>query len=146
MRSFLLRGKRKDNGEWLESETLLSFEDQRAEARCPMKLRFMPLTGVTVYISIDENGNIKGFKNPEYYEVFPETVGYCTGLTDKNGTRIFEGDIVKIENSFYECFWDDGNLEFGLKNPEESFSLVYAPHDIEVVGNIHDNPEKGGVI
>lgn len=73
--------------------------------------------------------------------VQPETVGQFTGLTDKNGKKIFEGDIVDVEGVTYRCRWDEGNFEFGLVNNKESFGIAYAPHCIEVIGNIYDNPE-----
>ena len=84
------------------------------------------------------------------HSVNTETVGQYTGLTDKNGKKIYEGDILRYtldgDVYTYACFWDDGNCEFGLKNEKRDFGLAYAPRDIEVIGNIQDNPEllKGG--
>lgn len=75
-------------------------------------------------------------------DVKPETVGQYTGLRDKKGKMVFEGDILDIGGDYYACFWDDGNFEFGLMNRKESFGIAYiSPACIEVVGNIHDNPE-----
>lgn len=74
-------------------------------------------------------------------DVIPETIGQYTGLT-VNATRIFEGDIIKTKYGLYVCFWDDCNFEFGVKNNKESLGIAYVPlKGLEVIGNIHDNPE-----
>lgn len=83
----------------------------------------------------------------EHYEIDPETLCQYTGLTDKNGNRIWENDIVRIENSM-----DDGigNIEFygGMwyvdGEPSNTLYDIIEYDDIvemEVVGNVFDNPE-----
>lgn len=75
-------------------------------------------------------------------DVIPETVGQFTGLFDKNGKKIFEGDIISGLGNTYVCRWDEGNVEFTVFDGNESFGLAYAAYPcMEVVGNIHDNPE-----
>lgn len=77
-----------------------------------------------------------------WHVVKTQTVGQYTGLTDKNGQKIFEGDIISGLGNTYVCKWDEGNVEFTVFDGKESFGLAYAAYPcMEVVGNIHDNPE-----
>jgi len=116
MREILFRGKRLDNGEWVEATSILS--------ACNVH-------------GIVPTGRVA------FYQVDPNTVGQFTGLTDKNGRKIFEGDILDVmHQGIFKCRWDEGNFEFGLLNSKESFGIAYvSPNDIFVIGNIHDNPE-----
>lgn len=88
------------------------------------------------------------------HKVEPETVGQYTGLTDKNGTNIFEGDILNIGehnpavNGRYLVIYDTANHCWALKRSEEYHHHYFTFSDLngfaessEVVGNIHDNPE-----
>ena len=85
--------------------------------------------------------------------VIPETVGQYTGLTDKNGKKIFEGDIVVCKQAI-NGNWIDYHIEIGFVEMEHgAFGLhrkqgYYRPfkdwledYEYEVIGNIHDNPE-----
>ncbi len=115
MREILFRGKRIDNGEWLEG--YYGFDDNK------------PL------IAINKANGING------YFVAAETVGQFTGLTDKNGKKIFEGDIIfdpEIKDNYIVEF-DEGGFCAG-----DMFLQAYISFDefsCEVIGNIHDNPE-----
>lgn len=125
MREILFRGKRTDNGEWIESCNVF-------------------LDGKKKHIYIPNPDTDMRAKAYLCYEVIPQTVGQYTGLTDKNGTKVFEGDIVDILTE---------NEEIGVVNYEDGGFLVDADgfcvdfhaningKDVEVIGNIHDNPE-----
>lgn len=89
-------------------------------------------------------------KTWEDYEVEPETIGQFTGLTDKKGNEIYEGDIVLYNGNkrvveHEECTFGLSHHENGF--PFEPFCKLPIPlRKCVVVGNIHDNPElmKGG--
>ena len=100
----------------------------------------------------------------ESHEVIPETVGQYTGLTDKNGKKIFEGDIISAitldtgeEQRAVVCFdnfMDENNgeeyigfyIEFcGIKTTITQLATEEVKDRIEIIGNIHDNPELLGV-
>lgn len=120
MREILFRGKRKDNGKW-------------------------------VFGDLEHNGkNVPKWVNGN--EIVPETVGQFTGLTDKNGKKIFEGDIVKgdlglgygdNENHIAYIEYQEDGMSFCLVEIlEEDFGkCAEISDDLEVIGNIHDNPE-----
>ena len=84
------------------------------------------------------------------YKVVPETVGLFTGLKDKNGKNIFEGDIVQDTTSFlfgkvvYATAQDgfDGMAGFMVDDVDDGLQNYNGFwHCVEVVGNIHDSPE-----
>lgn len=112
-REILFRGKRVDNGEWIEGG-------------------FVPsLNGKRFYI-----GNMF-----ECEEIVPETFGQFTGLTDKNGTRIFEGDIVKVADEYIDyAIWANGC--FCMARQMMFYEFTYQDSSrMEVIGNVHNNPE-----
>ena len=143
IREVIFRGKRTDNGKW-ECGDLLS----------PNEFNAIPHI---VYIDyLNEYGDIGEISTP----VIPETVGQYTGLTDKNGVRIFEGDIVKCTDTIND-FEFNAVVEFGNPNGEYNwgYQLKFISGEdsnfdilcwvdmeetgayIEVIGNIHDSPE-----
>lgn len=98
-----------------------------------------------------EMTDINGISN---IEIDYKTIGQYTGLTDKNGNRIFEGDMIDFldrsnGDSYGVVRYEEIETEFEFKsyNLCRSLGRYYYPKEIEVVGNIYDNPEllKDGV-
>ena len=85
------------------------------------------------------------------YEVIPSTVGQYTGLKDKNGTKIFEGDIVRVSRGKDIETGEIQYNKYGVwvivydKFYCNTFPYIFTSSDsnvwIKVIGNIHDNPE-----
>lgn len=139
MREILFRGKRidDDEGGWVEG-----YYASQSNYSCTNRKNIH-------FILRDECRDI-GMGGLEYYEVDPETVGQYIGQTDKNGTKIFEWDIVKctddtgIENIFI-IMWDSRRAMFYLDSPTfKTDFYYYFADELEVIGNIHDNPELLG--
>ena len=136
MRDILFRGKAVESGEWHFG--MFCAENYHAESPC-----IMPhYKDQTV--------------DPFDWKVDPETVGQFTGLCDKNGTKIFEGDIIE---SHYDDFYPDNATFEEVVFRGGAWRLAWNGHSDSdplrkddicdygiVVGNIHDNPEllKGG--
>ena len=79
--------------------------------------------------------------------VIPETIGQFTGLTDKNGKKIFEGDVLDYKSGLYErckIIYNEFCSAFQLECADgfSDFFLCSINHkEMEIIGNIHDNPE-----
>jgi uncharacterized phage protein (TIGR01671 family) len=135
-RHILFRAKRKDNGEWVYGY----YATQSNHACFQSELKY------TSFILKDEFMDW-GLGGLAEYEVIPESVGQFTGLTDKNGNKIFEGDIVKVTTGIegYKSTYHSAIQE--VKYNAESGIAVFLPFDnsdmveVEVIGNIYDNPE-----
>ena len=84
----------------------------------------------------------------EKYPVYADTVGQYTGMKDKNGKRIFEGDIIDFSDRSYSDGYgvvrydaEGTEFEFVYDDLYEGLGRCYYPEDVEVIGNIYDNPE-----
>jgi uncharacterized phage protein (TIGR01671 family) len=129
MREILFRGKRTDTKEWIEGVAFPHDNDK-----------------VTMFRQHSIDGILVG------KEVDPETVGQFTGLTDKHGIKIFEGDIVRYNGTIHKVIFCtiNGSAFFGITMPDRgeiwNFDGITCANKMEVIGNIHDNPELlGGV-
>ena len=142
MREILFRGKRTDNGE----RVYVDFT----------KARYY-LNDKEMHVIFAPDGEaFPRCEFSDYEEVDPETVCQFTGLYDKNGRKIFEGDIVVFADFFNDeihrgvVYWCDLAFWFDCtetEGDEGMYSLAYISVNVlEVIGNIYDNPEllKGG--
>lgn len=146
-REILFRGKRADNGKWIEgyycktSDTTYAFAEDYDRHPVPEHH----------CILVDEMTDWGLPNRPTLYEVDPATVGEYTGLKDRNGKRIFEGDIIKVPwmNEYRNRFVYYKNGLFKADSIDGFFSASlcsFVGFDLpkfhcEVIGNIHDNPE-----
>lgn len=148
MREILFRGKSKDNGVWVEGY-------------------YCGKVNKTIFSPAEDSAQIVD-KDLYWHEVIPETVGQYTGLTDKNGKKIFEGDIIKayfrpqnFKNLPYaigSVIFENGTFKVVVHVSKNSIEYkVFEKEDIiaysiehnflgrgyvlEVIGNIYDNPE-----
>ena len=122
MREILFRGKRKDDDCWEVGD-------------------------YSTYKASD--GICRSFINGFEYEVYPETVGQYTGIKDCEGVKIFEGDIVEywyrslsgtVSSTAIVKFYD-GAFQLEDIDDSDSTELLYLAEDLEVIGNVWDNPE-----
>ena len=145
MREIIFRGKRLDNGEWAEGY-LYEHEPELvgivSENDVPEPSKwFIARTGFADW-------NMP--RPAEFVEVDPSTVGQYTGLKDKHGKKIFEGDI--LGSRYDDLYPDDVAIEVvtwlrngwyiqqGNNLPDALCEYGVLPYS-EVIGNIHDNPE-----
>ena len=130
MREYLFRGNKTSNGEWVYGDLWCTlYGGRRVFIVSPINIQ--DIMGVN--------------------EVNLETIGQYTGMLDKNGTKIFEGDIIDFfgrsdGDGYGVVKYDAYETEFGFEydNIYRSLGKNFYPENIEVVGNIYDNPELLG--
>ena len=131
MREILFRGKRVDNGEWVEGSLVIG-------------------NNYNFIITAEDYQDVVATQSALVCESHPiekdnTTIGQYTGLTDKNGKKIFEGDIVKVCLPYADltCIVGWEGCSFIIRDIKDSdYTYVLGEgFDIEVIGNIYDNPE-----
>lgn len=131
MRNIIFRGKRLDNGEWVEGD-LLQYDDG------------------SVCIGVhSKNYTDDGFNAGQYRRIAlvdPATVGQYTGLKDENGKEIWEGDILRSENGYAEPIgWSQDNAGFAtmdFANGEYIYEIdQFLASTKTISGTIHDHPD-----
>lgn len=131
MREILFKAKRLDNGEWVEG-SLISTEDNSGFILRSKTKAFIP-KGTNTFCST------------ECYEIDQTTLCQYTGLTDKNGKKIWENDIVRNEEGDIGVVqWFEEHAAFMIWNKTKNCVCYLAENDflkIEIVGNEFDNPE-----
>lgn len=134
MCEIIFRGKRVDNGKWVYGD-LIHYENGEVAI-------------------IQKKFSKFGYEATEIHyriKVIPETVGQFTGLVDKNGTKIFKGDIVhcvaRLDEADCIVVYDDGEFRLVAEDRYKDYPTLggyYAVHcfEKEVIGNIYDNKEQ----
>ena len=129
MSKMLFRGKRIDNGEWVEGDGI----------HYPKSINYLGTCW------IDGMGDIAN----DWIQVDPATVGQFTGLTDKNGVKIFEGDKLyceaRLDKAEMYVVFEEGQFRMVLCDKFKEYETGRGYYDINcfqktVIGNIHDNP------
>lgn len=136
MREILFKAKQIDNGEWIEGSLIDLDIDS---GYCYIVQPYKKASILPIIFLITDRMKL----------VDPETLCQFTGLCDKNGKRIWENDVVWLvcdgKEHIYQIVWDNSELDFKATKGEENYGTNYeyllCCDEIEVIGNIFDNPE-----
>lgn len=136
MREILFKAKRIDNGEWVEGSLIDLDIDS---GYCYIVPPYKKASILPINFLITDRMKL----------VDPKTLCQFTELTDKNGKRIWENDVVWLvcdgEEHIYQIVWDNSELDFKATKGEENYGTNYeyllCCDEIEVIGNIFDNRE-----
>ena len=135
MREILFRGKSEYGDKWISGSLHSEYGETDKDGNRKIDYRILGMHGECTYI-------------------IPETVGQFTGLTDKNGKKIFDGDIIeghchsRWRHDVQRCeiaYYRDGfearhHVKCGEEEHYYSYKVLFSK-DVVVIGNIHDNPE-----
>ena len=140
MREILFRAKT-DNGDWVQGQ-LLYFKASVGEEEFALMVE-----------GCEWDNSNEWFNLGKRAKVTPSTIGQYTGLTDKSGKKIFDGDIVKLLLKDNICeigliAWSDIGVRYKFASPDGVAYSVDVTDTFEIIGNIHDNQEllKGGAV
>lgn len=135
MRKIIFRGKRKDNGEWVEGSLYESNDN-----------RLYVIPKQTLWITKSDGDTMRSVYGA--HDIINSSIGQFTGLTDKNGKEIYEGDKVKVSvknkglpiDIFGKISWSDGDLCYMILWLDGDSEPLYGWHnkELEVIGNIHN--------
>ena len=143
MREIKFRGKRFDNGEWVCGGSVIQFVDDG------VLTVYIPQFNEKCTCLHDAQDNIMAFEACSIYKVNPATVGQHTGLKDKTGREIYEGDILHCQDRIVHVRWHaqagtwDCDFVKYTDNPLCSNGIIPVEWKFraEIIGNVHDNPE-----
>ena len=143
MRDLIFRGQRCDNGEWVYGYLVKKHDPLLGIAYSFILVQEMDHSCITGEPTILRS-------EMTWFKVDPKSVGEFTGLTDKNGTRIFEGDIVEFRTRtssfkplYVQYHKETAQFVASIRSGVRSYPMD-ATWEYEVIGNIHDNPELIG--
>jgi uncharacterized phage protein (TIGR01671 family) len=134
MREILFRGKRKDNGEWVEG----FYGEFHNRPRIPGE------NSCQIFEPREDAYLFRSCVGGLWHVIDRETLGQFTGLTDKNGKKIFEGDVISCNGKTGYVNYDSGCFcvhEMGHSQNNPAIDIVMSINAVKIISNIHDDPE-----